>query len=83
MTQEAQPETQSVLTPEVQEKIGVEGELIESWGTVDVEYLRRFTQAVMDPGPRYLGRGLRQVYPLRRHNRASHNGQLHDSTHPA
>ena len=53
MTQEAQPETQSVLTPEVQAMVGVEGELIESWGTVDVEYLRRFTQAVMDPDPRY------------------------------
>ena len=53
MTQEAQPDTQSVLTPEVKAMIGVEGELIESWGTVDVEYLRRFTQAVMDPDPRY------------------------------
>ena len=53
MTQEAQQDTQSVLTPEVKAMIGVEGELIESWGTVDVEYLRRFTQAVMDPDPRY------------------------------
>ena len=57
MTQEtqqnAQAETESVLTPEVKAMIGVAGELIESWGTVDVEYLRRFTQAVMDPDPRY------------------------------
>ena len=53
MTQEAQQDTQSVLTPEVKAMIGVEGEVIESWGTVDVEYLRRFTQAVMDPDPRY------------------------------
>ena len=57
MTQEAQQnaqaETASVLTPEVKAMIGVAGELIESWGTVDVEYLRRFTQAVMDPDPRY------------------------------
>ena len=57
MTQEAQQnaqaETESVLTPEVKAMIGVAGELIESWGTVDVEYLRRFTQAVMDPDPRY------------------------------
>jgi len=57
MTQEAQQnaqaDTESVLTPEVKAMIGVAGELIESWGTVDVEYLRRFTQAVMDPDPRY------------------------------
>ena len=53
MTQEAQKDTQSVLTPEVKAMIGVEGDLIESWGTVDTEYLRRFTQAVMDPDPRY------------------------------
>ena len=53
MTQESQQDTQSVLTPEVKAMIGVEGERIESWGTVDVEYLRRFTQAVMDPDPRY------------------------------
>ena len=41
MTQEAQQnaqaETASVLTPEVKAMIGVAGELIESWGTVDVE----------------------------------------------
>ena len=53
MTQEAQQDVQSVLTPEVKAMIGVEGDLIESWGTVDIEYLRRFTQAVMDPDPRY------------------------------
>lgn len=49
MTQQAQ----SALTPEVKAMIGVEGEIVESWGFVDAEYLRRFTQAVMDPDPRY------------------------------
>ena len=33
--------------------IGVTGEVVECWGAVDKEYLRRFTQAVMDPDPRY------------------------------
>ena len=46
-------ETQSALTPEVKAMIGVAGEVIEGWGVVDKEYLRRFTQAVMDPDPRY------------------------------
>ncbi|HIN23159.1 MAG TPA: hypothetical protein EYM73_02100, partial [Dehalococcoidia bacterium] len=53
MTQEAPQDVESVLTPEVKAMIGVAGEVVESWGTVDVEYLRRFTQAVMDPDPRY------------------------------
>ena len=53
MTQEARPDTQSALTPEVRAMIGVAGDVVESWGTVDEEYLRRFTQAVMDPDPRY------------------------------
>ena len=46
-------ETQSVLTPQVQAMIGVSGEVVEAWGDVNEEYLRRFTQAVMDPDPRY------------------------------
>ena len=49
MTQQAQ----SALTPEVKAMIRVEGEVVEAWGVVDEEYLRRFTQAVMDPDPRY------------------------------
>ncbi len=53
MTQEAQHDTQSALTPEVRAMIGVAGDVVESWGSVDEEYLRRFTQAVMDPDPRY------------------------------
>ena len=56
MTQQAQRDTESALTPEVRAMIGVEGEVIESWGHVDEEYLRRFTQAVMDPDPRYWDR---------------------------
>ena len=43
----------TALTPEVAAMIGVEGEVVECWGVVDAEYLRRFTQAVMDPDPRY------------------------------
>ena len=49
MTQASHP----ALTPEVQAMIGVEGEEVGCWGVVDEEYLRRFTQAVMDPDPRY------------------------------
>jgi hypothetical protein len=33
--------------------IGVAGDTVEAWGLVDAEYLRRFTQAVMDPDPMY------------------------------
>jgi hydroxyacyl-ACP dehydratase HTD2-like protein with hotdog domain len=46
-------QTESALTPEVRAMIGVTGEVVESWGVVDAEYLRRFTQAVMDPDPMY------------------------------
>ena len=46
-------QTESALTPEVQAMIGVVGDVVESWGVVDAEYLRRFTQAVMDPDPMY------------------------------
>ncbi len=45
--------TESALTPEVRAMIGVAGDMVESWGVVDSEYLRRFTQAVMDPDPMY------------------------------
>ena len=46
-------ETKSALTPEVQAMIGVSGEVVEAWGDVNEEYLRRFSQALMDPDPRY------------------------------
>ena len=46
-------ETQSVLTPEVKAMIGVSGEVVEAYGVVNEEYLRRFAQALMDPDPRY------------------------------
>jgi len=46
-------ETRSVLTPDVKAMIGVSGEIVEAWGVVDSEYLRRFSQALMDPDPRY------------------------------
>ena len=46
-------ETTTALTPGVKDMIGVTGDLVECWGEVDKEYLRRFTQAVMDPDPRY------------------------------
>lgn len=46
-------ETQSALTPEVKAMIGVSGDDVEAWGVVNEEYLRRFTQALMDPDPRY------------------------------
>ncbi|MFC1935757.1 MaoC family dehydratase N-terminal domain-containing protein [Chloroflexota bacterium] len=42
------------LTDEVKAMIGVQGELFEaSWWLVEKEGLRRFTQAIMDPDPRY------------------------------
>ncbi len=46
-------EAKKALTPEVAAMIGLEGDVVECWGVVDKEYLRRFTQAVMDPDPRY------------------------------
>lgn len=46
-------QTQSALTPEVKAMIGVAGDVVQAWGVVDAEYIRRFTQAVMDPDPRY------------------------------
>ena len=46
-------QTESALTAEVKAMIGVSGDIVESWGNVDSEYLRRFTQAIMDPDPRY------------------------------
>jgi len=46
-------QVRSALTPEVKAMIGVTGQMVEAWGVVDAEYLRRFTQAVMDPDPRY------------------------------
>lgn len=46
--------SESVLTPEVRALIGVQGERIEAslWG-IERDELRRFTQAIMDPDPRY------------------------------
>ena len=46
-------DTKTALTPEVKEMIGVTGDVVECWGLVDKEYLRRFAQALMDPDPRY------------------------------
>ncbi len=44
----------SALTPEVKAMIGVSAEKVEAslWG-LEREDLRRFTQAIMDPDPRY------------------------------
>ena len=47
--------TESVLTPEVKGVIGATGEKIEAslpWG-IEREGLRIFTQAIIDPDPRY------------------------------
>ncbi|MFC1935354.1 MaoC family dehydratase N-terminal domain-containing protein [Chloroflexota bacterium] len=42
------------LTDEVKAMIGVQGEFTEaSWWVVEKEGLRRFTQGIMDPDPRY------------------------------
>jgi hypothetical protein len=45
---------ESVLTDEIRALIGTTGERIEAslWG-IEKEDLRRFTQAIMDPDPRY------------------------------
>ena len=47
-------ETTTVLTDEIRALIGVTGEKVEAslWG-IEREDLRRFTQAIMDPDPRY------------------------------
>lgn len=47
-------ETKSVLTDEVRALIGVTAEKVQAslWG-IEREDLRRFTQAIMDPDPRY------------------------------
>jgi hypothetical protein len=44
----------SVLTPEIRALIGLKGERVEAglWG-IERDDLRRFTQAIMDPDPRY------------------------------
>ena len=83
MTQQAQHDTESALTPEVRAMIGVEGEVVESWGYVDQEYLRRFTQAVMDPRPAVLGQGVRRGNQVRRRHRTADHGQLHGGAAPA
>ena len=47
--------TESALTPEVKAMIGVSAEKVEAsfeWG-IEREGLRIFTQAIMDPDPRY------------------------------
>lgn len=48
------PETKSALTDEIRALIGVTAERVEAnlWG-IEREDLRRFTQAIMDPDPRY------------------------------
>ncbi len=47
-------ERSSTLTDEIRALIGVRGERVEAslWG-IEREDLRRFTQAIMDPDPRY------------------------------
>jgi hypothetical protein len=52
---QATPKGESALTPEVKGVIGTKGEKIEAsfpWG-IAREGLRIFTQAIMDPDPRY------------------------------
>jgi len=52
---QAAAQTESALTPEVKAVIGVTAEKIEAslpWG-IEREGLRIFTQAIMDPDPRY------------------------------
>ena len=42
-----------MLSPELSAIIGVSSPDIRCWGTVDADLLRRFSQALMDPDPRY------------------------------
>ena len=58
-------QTQTALTPEVKAMVGVTGEVVEAWGVVDGEYLRRFYPSGDGPGPPVLGPGVRQDYSLR------------------
>ena len=76
-------QTQSVLTPEVKAMIGVSGEVVEAWGKVNEEYLRRFTQALMDPDPRYWDHEFAQTTQYGRDHNPSHHGQLYDVSYPS
>ena len=42
-----------MLSPELSAMIGASSPDILCWGTVDADLLRRFSQALMDPDPRY------------------------------
>ena len=42
-----------MLSPELSAMIGVSSPDIQCWGSVDADLLRRFSQAIMDPDPRY------------------------------
>ena len=42
-----------MLSPELSAMIGVSSPEIRCWGSVDADLLRRFSQALMDPDPRY------------------------------
>ena len=43
----------SMLSPELAAMIGASSPDTQCWGTVDADLLRRFSQALMDPDPRY------------------------------
>ena len=42
-----------MLSPDLSAMIGVSSPDIQCWGAVDADLLRRFSQALMDPDPRY------------------------------
>ena len=72
-------ETTSVLTDEIKALIGVTGDKVEAslWG-IEREDLRRFTQAIMDPDPRYWDEALPPNASSRVRTRVSLGGAAQD-----
>ena len=71
------------LTEEVRAMIGVTGEQIEAsiWG-IEKEGLRRFTQAIMDPDPRYWDEEFAKTTRYGRDHRPSHLRHLPEQGNP-
>lgn len=53
MTQQAQVRKESLLTPEAKALIGKSTDVVEMYGTVDVETVRRYVVGIPDQDPRH------------------------------
>lgn len=52
-----------MLSPELSAMIGVSSPDIRCWGIIDADLMRRFSQALMDPDPRYWDVGFAESSP--------------------